>query len=49
MPESSMQQPAGEASATTRLEILGAWLFVGIPLAWGVWEVAVKSLDLFTK
>jgi hypothetical protein len=24
-----------------------AWLIVGVPLAWGVWQVFVKSLDLF--
>ncbi len=24
-----------------------SWLFVGIPLAWGVWQVFVKSLALF--
>ena len=28
---------------------LAAWLFVGIPLAWGVWQVVVKSLALFNK
>ncbi len=27
--------------------LAGAWLFVGIPLAWGVWNVFVKALDLF--
>jgi hypothetical protein len=26
---------------------IGAWLFVGIPLAWGVAQVAVKSVTLF--
>ena len=26
-----------------------SWLFVGIPLAYGVWQVVVKTLDLFTK
>ena len=24
-----------------------AWTLVGIPLAWGVWQVFQKSLDLF--
>ena len=24
-----------------------AWLFVGIPAAWGIWQVFVKSLALF--
>jgi len=26
---------------------LAAWLFVGIPLAWGVAQVAVKSVSIF--
>jgi len=24
-----------------------AWMLVGIPLAWGVWQVFKRSLDLF--
>jgi hypothetical protein len=28
-------------------KLVGAWTFVGIPLAWGVWQVVVKSLALF--
>jgi len=27
--------------------LLLAWLVVGIPLAWGIWQVMVKSLVLF--
>lgn len=30
-----------------RLRLAVAWLIVGVPLAWGVWQVAVKSLALF--
>jgi hypothetical protein len=29
------------------LLLAGAWLFVGIPLAWGVWNVIKTSLALF--
>ena len=29
------------------LRLIGAWALVGIPLAWGVWQVFQKSLDLF--
>lgn len=29
------------------LKLLLAWLLVGTPLAWGVWQVFKKSLDLF--
>ncbi len=35
------------AKPSTRLGILGAWLFVGIPLAWGVAQTIQKSLALF--
>jgi hypothetical protein len=28
-------------------KLLGAWLFVGIPAAWGIWQVFQKSLALF--
>jgi hypothetical protein len=27
--------------------LAAAWALVGIPLAWGVWQVFKKSLDLF--
>ena len=29
------------------LRVAGAWALVGIPLAWGVWQVIRRSLDLF--
>jgi hypothetical protein len=29
------------------IRLVGAWALVGIPLAWGVWQVFQKSLDLF--
>jgi hypothetical protein len=29
------------------LRLIGAWSLVGLPLAWGVWQVFKKSLDLF--
>jgi hypothetical protein len=28
-------------------KLIGAWALVGIPLAWGVWQVFQKSLALF--
>jgi len=34
-------------SVGTRLKLAGAWALVGIPLAWGVWQVVRKSMDLF--
>jgi len=30
-----------------KLRIVLSWAVVGLPLAWGVWQVAVKSMDLF--
>jgi hypothetical protein len=36
------QRPTGVA-----LKLIGAWTLVGIPLAWGVWQVIQKSLALF--
>jgi hypothetical protein len=42
----------GDAAAVTgrgshRGLVLAFWLFVGIPLAWGVWTTVAKSLVLF--
>jgi hypothetical protein len=39
------EQP--RASGGLTLKLVGAWALVGIPLAWGVWQVFQKSLDLF--
>ena len=37
--------PAPASPPVVRLIV--AWALVGIPLAWGVWQVFRKSLDLF--
>ena len=34
-------------SARTRIQLAIAWTLVSVPLAWGVWQVFKKSLDLF--
>ena len=34
-------------SAGFYIRLLAAWGLVGIPLAWGVWQVIQRSLDLF--
>jgi hypothetical protein len=31
----------------TRVRLVLSWALVGLPLAWGVWQVANRSLDLF--
>jgi hypothetical protein len=43
----SESSPQSGPSATLVLRLAGAWALVGIPLAWGVWQVFKKSLDLF--
>jgi hypothetical protein len=42
VPSSGQSESIGLA-----LRVVGAWALVGIPLAWGVWQVFQKSLDLF--
>ena len=34
-------------SGSVVIRLVIAWSLVGIPLAWGVWQVFKKSLDLF--
>ena len=29
------------------VRLIVAWALVGLPLAWGVWQVIQKSMDLF--
>jgi hypothetical protein len=31
----------------TALKLAFAWLFVGVPLLWAVWQVVVKTVPLF--
>ena len=37
----------GAAVATTPLTLVGAWLFVGVPILWGAWITLGKALVLF--
>jgi hypothetical protein len=30
-----------------KARLIVSWALVGLPLAWGVWQVFQKSLDLF--
>ena len=43
-PEVQYQQAT---NPTTMAALIAAWLFVGIPLAYGVAEVFIKALALF--
>ncbi|MEO7084983.1 MAG: hypothetical protein ABI442_00215 [Gemmatimonadaceae bacterium] len=38
--------PSPKAGAPV-LRLIVAWTLVGVPMAWGVWQVFQKSLDLF--
>lgn len=44
-----MSGPARPEAArrTGALALVGAWTLVGLPLAWGVWQVVQRSLALF--
>jgi hypothetical protein len=44
---SADSEPRPSGSAGVVLKLVLAWALVGIPLAWGVWQVFRKSLDLF--
>lgn len=47
-PRSSDGQSNGHGrSVGLAIRVAAAWGLVGIPLAWGVWQVFQKSLDLF--
>lgn len=37
----------GGNGGTTQLQLVLAWGFVGIPLAWGVIETLINALKLF--
>jgi len=37
----------GQSQATTTLHLVLAWGFVGIPLAWGVYNTLVSAMKLF--
>ncbi|HMB94760.1 MAG TPA: hypothetical protein VKK61_01840 [Tepidisphaeraceae bacterium] len=40
-------QSAGSGTNTPGILILAAWLFVGIPLVWGVSQTFKNALNLF--
>ncbi|HET8996555.1 MAG TPA: hypothetical protein VFN42_07800 [Acetobacteraceae bacterium] len=39
--------PATTQDQTTPLHLILAWGFVGIPLAWGVFQTVLNALKLF--
>ena len=43
------RDPGPDASATTPPLLVGlAWLLVGVPLAYGLWQTLVRASALFT-
>ena len=38
---------AGRPSTTSWIAVILAWIAVGIPLAWGVWQTLRKAAVLF--
>ena len=46
-PTMNYNSPDAHASTTNPVLIIAAWLLVGLPLAWGVSQTFLKSLDLF--
>jgi hypothetical protein len=38
---------SNERTATTALQLAAAWLFVGIPLTWGVIQTLINAMKLF--
>ena len=42
-----MRTSNSSSTGSVAIKLLAAWTLVGIPLAWGVWQVFKKSLDLF--
>ena len=45
--ENTKEIRTGNGAATSVAAIAVAWLLVGIPLAWGVYQTFIKSLALF--
>ena len=46
-PNASTEELVHTAITTSVPRLAFSWLFVGVPLAWGVYETLLKSLALF--
>jgi hypothetical protein len=44
---SSADKAVKDAQGSSSVAVAIAWLVVGVPLLWGVWETVKKSLALF--
>jgi len=45
--ENQEENRAAAGKQTPAIAVAFAWLIVGIPLAWGVYQTFIKSLALF--
>ncbi len=43
----SSHSPSGDVPARSTGLLVFSWLFVGVPLAWGVVQTLIKSMALF--
>jgi len=48
MPETFRDGEQEPLRAGVVLWLIVSWLWVGIPLAWGVWQTVIKSSAFFT-
>jgi hypothetical protein len=46
-PDSSLPNSKAPSGGSSTGTLVFAWLFVGIPLAWGVVQTLIKSMALF--
>ena len=46
MPPFTQQTMTATAKSSPALTLF-AWLVIGLPLAWGVWQTVIKSMALF--
>ena len=47
MTQPNVNPDVGRVDVALAVRLALAWALVGLPLAWGVWQVVRKSLDLF--
>ena len=38
-----------DQGGTTGIHLLLAWVFVGVPLAWGLYQTVLKAIPIFSK
>jgi hypothetical protein len=46
-PEEKMTMATNTVDSSMRMKVFLAWVFVGIPLAWGVIQTLINAMKLF--